>query len=121
MQPLAQHVAIRALAMPESYYEEVRAVYAERVGAMMDALATLPGAVMRSRHTQAMLLAMDLDELVARDEDDYVRLAVALGNDRARRDALRARVRERKHVLYRDRRVVEAFQRFLLDPSSLAV
>ncbi|HQX25921.1 MAG TPA: hypothetical protein PLE37_13160 [Pseudomonadota bacterium] len=82
---------------------------------------TLPGAVMRSRHTQAMLLAMDLDELVARDEDDYVRLAVALGNDRARREALRARVRERKHVLYRDRRVVEAFQRFLLDPGSLAV
>lgn len=82
---------------------------------------TLPGAVMRSRHTQAMLLAMDLDELVARDEDDYVRLAVALGKDRARREALRARVRERKHVLYRDRRVVEAFQRFLLDPTTLAV
>ena len=82
---------------------------------------TLPGAVMRSRHTQAMLLAMDLDDLVARDEDDYVRLAVELGNDRARREALRARVRERKHVLYRDRRVVEAFQRFLLDPSSFAL
>ena len=42
-------------------------------------------------------------------------------SDRARREALRARVRERKHVLYRDRRVVEAFQRFLLDPSSLAL
>jgi len=82
---------------------------------------TLPGAVMRSRHTHAMLLAMDLDELVARDEDDYVRLAVELGRDRARREALRARVRERKHVLYRDQRVVEAFQRFLLDPGTLAV
>jgi predicted O-linked N-acetylglucosamine transferase (SPINDLY family) len=82
---------------------------------------TLPGAVMRSRHTQAMLLAMDLPELVVRDEDEYVRLAVALGKDRVRREALRARVRERKHVLYRDRRVVEAFQRFLLDPASFAL
>jgi aspartate aminotransferase len=43
VQPLAQHVGMRALSLPESYYEEVRTVYLERVGAMMDALATLPG------------------------------------------------------------------------------
>lgn len=43
VQPLAQHVGMKALTLPESYYEEVRSVYQERVGAMMDALAGLPG------------------------------------------------------------------------------
>ena len=45
VQPLAQHVGIAALQLPESYYEEVRLVYRERVTAMMDALAELPGVV----------------------------------------------------------------------------
>jgi aspartate aminotransferase len=45
VQPLAQHVGIVALGLPESYYEEVRLVYRERVAAMMDALAELPGVV----------------------------------------------------------------------------
>ncbi|MCB9684016.1 MAG: pyridoxal phosphate-dependent aminotransferase [Alphaproteobacteria bacterium] len=45
VQPLAQHVAMAALSLPESYYEEVRGVYAERVGGMVDALAELPGVV----------------------------------------------------------------------------
>ncbi|MCA9493571.1 MAG: hypothetical protein KC621_26750, partial [Myxococcales bacterium] len=31
--------------LPESYYEEVRGVYAERVGGMVDALEALPGVV----------------------------------------------------------------------------
>lgn len=43
VQPLAQQVAITALHLPEAYYEQVRQVYRERVGAMMDALTELPG------------------------------------------------------------------------------
>lgn len=82
---------------------------------------TLPGSLMRSRHSAAMMRAVGLDELVVASEDEWVELAVALAHDRPRREALRARLRERKHVLYRDQRVVEAFQRFLLDPASLAV
>lgn len=43
VQPLAQEVAMRALALDESYYEEVRLTYRNRVAAMMDALAEIPG------------------------------------------------------------------------------
>jgi aspartate aminotransferase len=43
VQPLAQHVAIRALTLPEAHYEETRQVYKERVSAMVDALRALPG------------------------------------------------------------------------------
>jgi aspartate aminotransferase len=42
-QPLAQHVAIAALGLPESHYEEIRAVYRGRVLAMHAALSALPG------------------------------------------------------------------------------
>lgn len=42
-QPRGQKAAIAALTLPESYYDEVRAIYKGRVDAMMDALAALPG------------------------------------------------------------------------------
>jgi aspartate aminotransferase len=42
-QPRAQNAAIAALALPPSFYDELRATYRERVDAMMVALADLPG------------------------------------------------------------------------------
>ena len=41
-QLLAQHAAMAALALPESYYESVRATWRARVAVMSDALAALP-------------------------------------------------------------------------------
>ena len=40
-QPLAQHVALAALSLPESYYDEVRATYKRRVDALMDCLGNI--------------------------------------------------------------------------------
>ena len=42
-QPLAQHVALAALSLPESYYDEVRATYKRRVDALMDCLGSIEG------------------------------------------------------------------------------
>jgi len=42
-QPRAQHAAIAALQLPESFYGNLRSVYRARVDAMMDALAEIPG------------------------------------------------------------------------------
>jgi protein O-GlcNAc transferase len=52
-----------------------------------------------SRQTFALLNQIGLPELAARDGEDYVRLAVALANDPARRAALRAGLRERMRGL----------------------
>jgi aspartate aminotransferase len=49
VQPLAQQVAITALGLPESYYEEVRLVYRERVDAMMKALEDIGDDVVAPR------------------------------------------------------------------------
>jgi predicted O-linked N-acetylglucosamine transferase (SPINDLY family) len=74
-------------------------------------IATLPGELMRSRHTYAMLKLMELDELIARDEDDYVRIAVRLAQDTDWRLGLRERIGQRKYRLYEHATVREAFAR----------
>ena len=74
---------------------------------------TLPGELMRSRHTMAILQALGLDELVAKDLDDYVEKAARLATDDEWVASLRRRIRERKHVLYDDAGVIEAFARVL--------
>jgi hypothetical protein len=76
-------------------------------------ILTLPREAMRSRHTMAMLERMELPELVARDEPDYLARAVRLASDAGWRDALRARIGERKSRLYGDGRVVESFVDFV--------
>jgi tetratricopeptide (TPR) repeat protein len=74
---------------------------------------TLPREAMRSRHTMAMLECMELPDLVARDEPDYLARAARLASDAGWRDALRARIGERKSRLYGDARVVESFVDFV--------
>jgi predicted O-linked N-acetylglucosamine transferase (SPINDLY family)/cytochrome c-type biogenesis protein CcmH/NrfG len=75
-------------------------------------IVTLPGRLMRARHTMAMLERMELPQLIARDEDDYVRIATTLALSADFRAEMRERIRERKHRLYEDRTVVEAFVGF---------
>jgi len=47
-----------------------------------------------SRQTFALLSAIGLPELAAQDEDDYVRIAIALARDRQRLTAMRGTIRE---------------------------
>lgn len=60
----------------------------------MPAVARL-GRTARSSHGAVMLRRVDCDDLVAHDEDEYIRLAVDLGRDRDKRAALRSRVQAR--------------------------
>jgi cytochrome c-type biogenesis protein CcmH/NrfG len=60
---------------------------------------TLPGRTLRSRQTLALLRQLDLPELIASDEDDYVRIAVSLARDAARRAALRETLLARRERL----------------------
>ncbi len=73
----------------------------------LDALAcglpvvTLPGRRMRGRQSMAMLAMLGLDDdLVARDERDYVDCAVALASSDAGRIAMRGRIRDAAPLLF---------------------
>jgi predicted O-linked N-acetylglucosamine transferase (SPINDLY family) len=82
-------------------------------------IVTLPGALMRGRHTMAMLASMELPQLIARDADDYVRIAIELANSADFRAEMRGRIAERKHRLYDDRAVVDAFAAFCTEQALL--
>lgn len=55
-------------------------------------VVTLPGALMRGRQTFAMLTRAGIPELVADDDADYCRRAIALARDAAARAALKPRL-----------------------------
>lgn len=81
---------------------------------------TSPGAFARGRYLSAALCAIGLDELVARDTEEYVERAVQLARDPARRAALSETLRRRAPQIFSGREALHAFERFLLAQSRRA-
>jgi CRISPR-associated protein Csy1 len=85
----------------------------------LDALATglpivtLPGAFMRSRQSAGMLGLMGINELIAKDPDDYVAIATRLGSDRDWRKALVERIVGAQSQVFDDPAPIAALAAFL--------
>jgi predicted O-linked N-acetylglucosamine transferase (SPINDLY family) len=78
-------------------------------------VVTLPGTFMRGRHSAAILEQLDLSELIATSEDDYVAIATALGLDPLRRSRARALIDlHAESRLFGQRSAVEAFEAWAL-------
>jgi len=77
-------------------------------------IVTLPGPLMRGRHSAAILTMMGSAETVARDKDEYVALAVRLGRDPVWRREIAANVVARRDRLYHDRTPVKALEELLV-------
>ncbi len=73
-------------------------------------VVTLPGALMRSRHTAAILARIGAPELIAAGLDEYVALAVRLGCDSGARAEAAARVRAGRHRAFGDRNCIAAME-----------
>lgn len=69
---------------------------------------TLPGRTLRSRQTAVLLERMGATELIARDEADWCRKAVALAGDPAHRQALSDRLRAAAPGVLDDRAATSA-------------
>lgn len=67
----------------------------------------------RSRQTSAMLRLVGAPELIARDADQYARLACELVADGSRRAALSEKIRRGLPALFEDTKPTEAFAEFL--------
>jgi len=63
-------------------------------------VVTWPGAFARGRVTLALYRQLGIDDAVARDADDYVRIAVRLGRDAAERARLSALIGARSGALF---------------------
>ncbi|MGB8843948.1 MAG: tetratricopeptide repeat protein, partial [Aliidongia sp.] len=78
-------------------------------------IVTLAGVLMRGRHSAAILAMLGLPELIAATIEDYVALAVELGRDPERRQALSARIARDRHRLYHDQACLDGLARYLED------
>ena len=76
-------------------------------------VVTVPGALMRSRHSMAILQMMGVADTIAHTLDDYVAIAVRLATAPDERRALSRRIAENKQRLYRDRSCIAALEDFL--------
>jgi protein O-GlcNAc transferase len=84
----------------------------------LDALAmglpmvTLRGEFMRGRQSAAMLSLMGLDELIAKDQTDYLRIALRLGTDTVYRRSMAERIAENRQKIFNDPKPVAALAEF---------
>lgn len=76
-------------------------------------IVSLPGKLMRARHTAAMLQLLALPELFATDVEDYIAIAARIATDASYRAALTTHVRERKHRLFAHQETHVAFADWL--------
>jgi protein O-GlcNAc transferase len=84
-------------------------------------VVTLPGAMMRGRQSAGMLKLIGVEELIATDADDYVRIATRLCADLAWRNALSARIRENSSRLFDDPAPIAALEAYYRDAAATAV
>jgi protein O-GlcNAc transferase len=76
-------------------------------------VVTMPGELMRGRHTHAILDMMGLKETEARDIDEYVAIAGRLGTDTEWRRHISERISQLKQRTYRDRVCIQGLEQFL--------
>ena len=76
---------------------------------------TMAGALMRGRHSAAILTMLGMPELIAPTPEAFAELAIGLGRYPQARQALRARIARDKHRLYRDRAAIDGLARYLED------
>ena len=77
-------------------------------------LVTLPGELMRSRHTAAILNMMGIESAIAKNKDEYVEIAVRLGRDPDYRQDMARQIAGNKEKCYGDLQPVRALEDFLL-------
>jgi predicted O-linked N-acetylglucosamine transferase (SPINDLY family) len=76
-------------------------------------IVTLPGPLMRSRHSLAILTVMGITDTVANSVDEYVAIATRLACDPVWRAEVRRKVAVGKAAVYHDHTCVSALEDFL--------
>jgi predicted O-linked N-acetylglucosamine transferase (SPINDLY family) len=83
-------------------------------------IVTLPGAFLRSRITYACYQQMGVGDCIARDAEDYVRIALRLANEPDWRAVVRARILAAHPALYEDVEAVRELEQFFAGAAAKA-
>ncbi|MGB3638684.1 MAG: tetratricopeptide repeat protein [Rivularia sp. (in: cyanobacteria)] len=78
-------------------------------------VVTLPGEMMRGRHSMAILKMMGIEETIASSKEEYVQIAIRLGRDAQYRQHISQLIAQNKHKLYNDLEPIRALEEFLFN------
>ncbi|MEM7591014.1 MAG: tetratricopeptide repeat protein [Cyanobacteria bacterium P01_A01_bin.83] len=78
-------------------------------------IVTLPGKFMRGRHTLAILEMLGVESTIAHDKDEYIQIAIRLGQDAAYRHYIAQQIAQNKNKIYGDKSPVRALEDFLFE------
>jgi protein O-GlcNAc transferase len=76
-------------------------------------VVTMPGDLMRGRHSHAIMTMMGVTETIAESLDEYIDLAVRLGRERQFRSEIKEKISQNKHRIYRDTPCVKGLEAFI--------
>ena len=76
-------------------------------------VVTLPSQFLRARISYAAYRTMGVSDLIAKDADDYCRIAIELGRSKGYRDGMREVLYDKSSVLFSNPVVVTEFETFL--------
>lgn len=75
-------------------------------------IVTCPGEFMRGRHADSFLKLMDLTETIAKNEAEYIEIAVKLGLDPQWKKSISQQMSERHHLIFDDHVCVAGLEEF---------
>ena len=75
-------------------------------------IVTMPGDFMRARVTYGYYQQMGVYDLVAKDPDDYIRLALKLANDKEFNTAMREKIKEKSPIMFDNQETISEMADF---------
>ena len=76
------------------------------------AVVTLPSRYLKGRLTYAWYRRLGIDDCIAYNADDYIRIAVRIGTDRKVRENLQWRIKEASHLIFDDKQALKELENF---------
>ena len=88
---------------------------------MKTPVVTYPSEQLAGRYTQAFLRRVGLPELIAKDFDDYVDIAIRVASDKAYRATLSEKLKTTRMNLFNQMDVVTAWEEFFVSSARTAM
>jgi protein O-GlcNAc transferase len=82
-------------------------------------IVTLPGNLMRSRHTAAILRMIGITETITTTTKEYVSAAINLATNDVLRAGMRTKISQNRYRAYRDKTCISALETFLYQQASV--
>ena len=69
---------------------------------------------MRSRHTYALLKQININETIAKNRDDYIKIAIKLSNDKNFYEKLINKIHKNNNLLFNDESPIRELEEILI-------